>query len=94
VCPAVQLTVLTMSLGYFVYDTICCLIIDFDVANLMHHLCTILGLVVGVVQAKVTPCKQGRNQGKGRRERHREGAREKGREEREILSAVMAQYVL
>eukprot|EP00884_Botryococcus_braunii_P006540 jgi/Botrbrau1/15888/Bobra.40_1s0071.1 len=47
-----ELRVLTMSLGYFVYDTICCSLIDFDLPSFIHHLCTILGLSVGVCLRK------------------------------------------
>eukprot|EP00891_Asterochloris_glomerata_P005987 jgi/Astpho2/5987/Aster-x1341 len=40
--------VLTISLGYFLYDTAVCFILDRDPWNAAHHLCTILGLLVGV----------------------------------------------
>jgi hypothetical protein len=43
-----QMLVLTVSLGYFAYDTICCLFIDQDLFNFTHHVCTMLGLAVGV----------------------------------------------
>ena len=38
---------------YFLYDTICCLLIDLDWANLLHHVCTMLGMAVGLVQGRV-----------------------------------------
>ena len=54
-----QRWVLNISLGYFTYDTLCCLYIDFDFANVIHHLCTMLGLAVGVcngvVRASIMP---------------------------------------
>lgn len=39
---------MNLSLGYFTYDMLCCLYISLDVADLAHHLCTMLGLAVGV----------------------------------------------
>ena len=47
------MTVLTISLSYFVYDTLCCLLIEADLASFIHHVCSILGISVGVFQAKV-----------------------------------------
>ncbi|KAL0047282.1 hypothetical protein WJX82_011596 [Trebouxia sp. C0006] len=43
-----QRSVMNLSLGYFTYDMLCCLYIDLDFANVVHHLCTMLGLAVGV----------------------------------------------
>ncbi|KAL3141132.1 hypothetical protein ABBQ38_003483 [Trebouxia sp. C0009 RCD-2024] len=43
-----QRFVMNISLGYFTYDMLCCLYIDLDFANVAHHLCTTLGLAVGV----------------------------------------------
>ena len=51
--------VLSISLGYFTYDCICCEIIERDFANLAHHLCTMLGLWVGVCQGRVRQCATG-----------------------------------
>jgi hypothetical protein len=51
----VQLTVLTVSLAYFTYDSICCELISHDLPNLLHHLATILGLWVGVMQLRSGP---------------------------------------
>ena len=50
-----QLSALVVSLGYFVYDTFCCLAIELtagkvDVATLLHHVATVAGLVVGVTR--------------------------------------------
>jgi len=45
-----QNVVLTVSLAYFVYDAICCELIKHDLANLLHHISTIVGLAVGVLQ--------------------------------------------
>jgi TLC domain len=50
-----QLKLLLFSLGYFVYDMVCCLWIEMienrlDLATAFHHVVTILGLVVGVSQ--------------------------------------------
>jgi hypothetical protein len=42
-----------MSIGYFIYDTICCMAIDLDLANLLHHACSLLGMAVGIVQGRV-----------------------------------------
>ena len=39
--------VLSVSLAYFLYDTVCCLLIDRDAANLLHHVFTCLGLAIG-----------------------------------------------
>lgn len=49
---------MNLSLGYFTYDMLCCLYIDLDFANVVHHLCTMLGLAVGVCNGVVssTPC--------------------------------------
>ena len=43
-----QMTVLSVSLGYFVYDAVCCELIKHELANLLHHISTIVGLAVGV----------------------------------------------
>jgi hypothetical protein len=50
-----QMSALTTSLGYFAYDTLCCLAIELaegrlDVATLLHHVATLAGLCVGVFQ--------------------------------------------
>lgn len=50
-----QLKVLTVSLAYFTYDSICCELIKHDLPNLLHHLATIAGLLVGVLQLKSGP---------------------------------------
>jgi hypothetical protein len=44
-----------VSLAYFVYDLLVCLVIDPEPVGLVHHLCTIAGLAVGVLQGKVRP---------------------------------------
>ena len=49
-----QYAVLTISLGYFLYDTAVCFILDRDPWNAAHHLCTILGLLVGVCNRMVS----------------------------------------
>ena len=44
---------MTVSLAYFLYDLVCCLVIDpRDVVGTMHHLCTMAGFVVGLGQSK------------------------------------------
>ena len=43
-----QMTVLSVSLAYFVYDAVCCELIKHELANLLHHISTIAGLAVGV----------------------------------------------
>lgn len=43
-----QITVLTVSLAYFLYDMICCELIKHELPNLLHHISTLAGLVVGV----------------------------------------------
>lgn len=45
-----QMRLLTVSLGYFTYDTIICELIEHDPPNLLHHIATVLGLCVGVFQ--------------------------------------------
>lgn len=52
-CSCVQRFVMNISLGYFTYDMLCCLYIDWDFANVAHHLCTMLGLAVGVCNGVV-----------------------------------------
>ena len=52
-CSCVQRFVMNISLGYFTYDMLCCLVIDLDFANVAHHLCTMLGLAVGVCNGVV-----------------------------------------
>ena len=44
---------MNVSLGYFAYDMLCCLYINWDFANVAHHLCTMLGLAVGVCNGVV-----------------------------------------
>ena len=41
---------LNISLGYFVYDTIACALIEDDRANAAHHLCSIAAVFVGIFQ--------------------------------------------
>lgn len=41
-----------VSLAYFIYDFVCCLFVDPDVVGIVHHLCTMAGLAVGVAQGK------------------------------------------
>ena len=43
-----QMTVLSVSLAYFIYDAVCCELIKHELANLLHHISTIVGLAVGV----------------------------------------------
>jgi hypothetical protein len=50
-----QISALRVSLGYFLYDTFCCLAIEvfttgIDPATTFHHLATLSGLFVGVFQ--------------------------------------------
>ena len=45
---------MNLSLGYFTYDMLCCLYISLDAADLAHHLCTMLGLAVGVCNGVVS----------------------------------------
>ena len=52
-CSCVQRFLMNTSLGYFTYDMLCCLYIDWDFANVAHHLCTMLGLAVGVCNGVV-----------------------------------------
>ena len=47
---ALQLRVLLISLGYFVYDTVACALIEDDRANAAHHLCSIAAVAVGIFQ--------------------------------------------
>eukprot|EP00873_Tetraselmis_striata_P036671 jgi/Tetstr1/456935/TSEL_043605.t1 len=43
-----EMLALSVSLGYFTYDTICCMCDSLDVVGNLHHVATIAGLVVGV----------------------------------------------
>lgn len=43
-----EIVALAVSLGYFTYDTICCMCDSLDVVGNLHHVATIAGLVVGV----------------------------------------------
>ena len=45
------------SLAYFVYDAICCELIKHELANLLHHIATIVGLTVGVFRKVVRCCR-------------------------------------
>ncbi len=49
-----QRFIMNLSLGYFTYDMLCCLYIKLDLADLAHHLCTMLGLAVGVCNGVVS----------------------------------------
>ena len=49
-----QLRVLIISLGYFIYDTIACALIEDDRANAAHHLCSIAAVCVGIFQEWVS----------------------------------------
>lgn len=49
-----KIKALVVSLAYFIYDSIACELIEHDLANLLHHLATILGLCVGVFQRFVS----------------------------------------
>ena len=42
-----QHLVLSLSLAYWMYDTVCCLLVDYDAASTAHHLLTCFGLAVG-----------------------------------------------
>lgn len=44
-----------ISLAYFVYDFLVCLVIDPEPVGVVHHLCTIAGLAVGVLDGKARP---------------------------------------
>ena len=48
-----QVRALSVSLGYFIYDTVCCLLTEHDVANTAHHVCTVIAVAVGVLQGTV-----------------------------------------
>uniref|UniRef100_A0A061RAZ1 Transmembrane protein 136 n=1 Tax=Tetraselmis sp. GSL018 TaxID=582737 RepID=A0A061RAZ1_9CHLO len=43
-----EISVMAVSLGYFLYDTVCCLIGSHDVVGSLHHVATIAGLYVGI----------------------------------------------
>ncbi len=45
------------SLAYFIYDAICCELIKHELANLLHHVATIVGLTVGVFRRVVRCCR-------------------------------------
>ncbi len=47
------------SLAYFIYDAICCELIKHELANLLHHVATIVGLTVGVFRKVVRCCRFG-----------------------------------
>lgn len=50
-----QMLALTVSLAYFVYDTICCAVeLPFSWEMLIHHALTILGLAYGYVRQVVS----------------------------------------
>jgi hypothetical protein len=53
--PVAQTRCMEVSLAYFVYDLLCCLCIELDAVSLVHHVCTIAGLAVGVFQGKARP---------------------------------------
>lgn len=50
---AVQVNVLLVALGYFVYDTIGCALIEEDRANAAHHVCSIAAVAVGIFRLHV-----------------------------------------
>ena len=43
-----------VSLAYFVYDFLVCLVIDPELVGTLHHLCTMAGLSVGLLQGKAS----------------------------------------
>jgi len=46
-----QMLAITVSLAYFIYDTICCAVeLPFSMEFLIHHLLTLMGLVFGYVR--------------------------------------------
>jgi len=47
-----QTRCMEVSLAYFVYDFLVCLVIDPEPVGVVHHLCTIAGLAVGVLDGK------------------------------------------
>ena len=48
------MTALTVSLAYFIYDSICCLVeLPFDIEVTIHHILTITGLIFGYLRAYV-----------------------------------------
>ncbi len=49
----IQVRALSVSLGYFIYDTVCCLLIENDPANTIHHICTIVAVAIGVLHGTV-----------------------------------------
>ena len=48
-----------MSVGYFIYDTVCCMAIHLDWANMLHHTASLLGMAVGIAQGWVRACMRG-----------------------------------
>ena len=44
---------MALSLSYFTYDLICCLIIEADLAGTIHHCLTMAGLAIGVLKGVV-----------------------------------------
>ena len=46
---------LLVALGYFVYDTIACALIEEDRANAAHHVCSIAAVAVGIFGLHVRP---------------------------------------
>ena len=54
----VQVKALSISLGYFLFDTVCDYVIENDRANIAHHLCSAAAVAVGVLQGTVTPFHQ------------------------------------
>ena len=53
-----QTLCMSVSLAYFVYDFFICLVIEPEVVGTVHHLCTMAGLVVGVVEKKARRCRR------------------------------------
>jgi len=47
-----QTRCMTVSLAYFVYDFFVCLLIDPEPVGTVHHLCTMAGLAVGLLDGK------------------------------------------
>ncbi|KAK9795938.1 hypothetical protein WJX73_008961 [Symbiochloris irregularis] len=45
-----EVKALSLSLGYFLFDTVCTYLIERDGANLAHHLCSIAAVAVGVFE--------------------------------------------
>jgi len=53
---ALQTRLMEVSLAYFLYDFLVCLCIDPEPVGALHHVCTVAGLVVGLLRGKARLC--------------------------------------